>query len=213
MTFGGDDGNQPWLEIDVSVLKGNSVWTVSRTTEGDYPGEAIISDARGWPRCGTFYQQRLFMGGCKGRGNVILASRVSEFFDLDINTDDDTAGLFLPMDTNESNTIYQLFAGRKLEVFTSGSEFYLAKEPIDAATGAKTTRSGVKEGIRIQDMDGASLFIKAMVPVARISIYRHRATNNLSFKAGTLINNRLFDVRRAVNAVRAISSMKMEQWH
>lgn len=206
VTFGGDDGNQPWLEIDVSVLKGNSVWTVSRTTEGDYPGEAIISDARGWPRCGTFYQQRLFMGGCKGRGNVILASRVSEFFDLDINTDDDTAGLFLPMDTNESNTIYQLFAGRKLEVFTSGSEFYLAKEPIDAATViAKTTRSGVKEGIRIQDMDGASLFIQGDGASLREYLYTDTEqsynANNLSFKAGTLISNPVdFDVRRAVNA-------------
>ncbi|MBE2191868.1 MAG: hypothetical protein IAE63_06785 [Alphaproteobacteria bacterium] len=206
VTFGGDDGSQPWLEIDVSVLKGNSVWTVSRTTEGEYEGEDIMSDTRGWPRCGTFYQQRLFMGGCKGRGNVLLASKVSEFFDLDINTDDDTAGLFLPMDTNESNVIRRIFAGRKLEIFTSGSEFYISKEPIAADSPiAKTTRSGIKEGLRVHDMDGASIFVQGDGASLREYIYtdveQNYNANNLSYKAGSLINNPVdVDVRRAVNA-------------
>lgn len=206
VTFAGDDGNQPWQEMDVSVLAGNSVWTVSRTTEGDYPGEAIVSDARGWFRCGTFYQQRLYLGGAKSRPNALVASKVSEFYDLDINVDNDTAGLLFPLETNKTSAIFQIVAGRQLSIFTEDSEFYIAKEPIAADAVIKLTTSvGIREGIRVQDMDGALEYIQGDGASLREFIYNYDVqsidSNNLSYKAGSLINSPVdMDLRKAVNA-------------
>ena len=50
VVFSGDElGNKPHVAIQVFVLSGSSVWDIARTTEGQYPGEDIMSSTRGWP--------------------------------------------------------------------------------------------------------------------------------------------------------------------
>jgi hypothetical protein len=119
VTFGGDDGKQPWGLMSVSILAGNAVVDVARTTEGQYEGEDIMSDARGWPRCGCLYQTRLHMGGIPGVGDAGIHSVIGEYFNLDINRDDDTKALLTRSEAGDAGTIYQIVAGRHLTLFTS----------------------------------------------------------------------------------------------
>jgi len=206
VTFGGEDGSRPWLEMDVDVLLGNGVFTVSRIQEGEYPGESVVSDARGWFRCGAFYQGRLYLAGAKGKPNAIAASKVSDFFNMDINAGDATAGLFLPLDTNKTSKIFQMVAGRHLSVFASDAESYFLKEPIDAETIIKqTTSAGISEGVRVHDMDGALIFTDASGAAVREFLYtfdqQSYLANNLSYKAGNLIGAGIVDadLRRAAS--------------
>jgi hypothetical protein len=159
VSFGGDDGSQPWGEMQISVLSGNGVWDCARTTEGEYPGEAIMSATRGWPRDGVFYQQRLHVVGFKGVPNAWSASVLGDVYNLDINQDDETRGLLLRADMDQVAAIYRVFAGRHLTFFTTDGEFFNPAEPIGKDAVMKlTTRSGSKEGMPVLEVDGALIF-------------------------------------------------------
>lgn len=163
ITFGGDDGKRPWSKIEVSVLKGNMVMDISRTTKGEYPGEPIMSETRGYPRAGSFYQERLHMGGFKSLPDALLSSAVSEFYNFDIDRDDDTKGLLFRATDDQANTIYQIVNSRHLSVFTDNAEYYFPSEPIDEnAVFKKTTSTGSKEGLRVFEVEGALVFVQGV---------------------------------------------------
>lgn len=163
VTFAGDDGKQPWGLMSVSILAGNAVVDVARTTKGEYEGEDIMSDVRGWPRCGCIYQSRLHMGGIPGVGDAGLHSVVGDYFDLDIDRDDDTKALLTRSEAGDAGTIYQIVPGRHLTMFTSEAELYFPAEPIsENAVPKLTTRTGSKEGLPVHEVDGALTFIQGV---------------------------------------------------
>lgn len=163
VTFGGDDGKQPWGLMSVSILVGNAVVDVARTTKGEYEGEDIMSDTRGWPRCGCLYQSRLHMGGIPGVGDAALHSTISDYYDLDIDRDDDTKALLTRSEAGDAGTIYQIVAGRHLTLFTNEAELYFPTEPIsENAVPKLTTRTGSKEGLPVYEVDGALTFIQGV---------------------------------------------------
>lgn len=159
VTFSGDDGKQPWQEMSVSVLTGNSVWTVSRTTEGELPGEPVMSASRGWPRCGAFYQQRLYMGGFKSKPIAFVGSVPSEFYNLDTTEDGALKALFFQIDADQVSAIHQIVPGRNLTFFTADAEYFIPSEPIDEeAVVKRATQNGIIEGIPVFEADGGLLF-------------------------------------------------------
>lgn len=211
VTFSGDDGKKPYLEMSVSVSSGNSVWTTSRTTEGEYPGEDVMSDARGWPRTGAFYQSRLWLGGIDGVPNALIGSVVGITdadgnFDMDItDTDDDAIGVYLTADTDDVSAIYQIVGGRNLTVFTEDTEFYIPTEPITIDAVLKmATRRGIKEGLSVFEMDGALVFLQADGSSLREFIFvdteQSYEANNISVLSSHLIQNPVdVGLRKAVN--------------
>lgn len=205
VTFGGDDGEKPWGEIDVSTISGTSIWTVQRTTEGEYPGEDIMSDARGWPRCGVIDKDRLIMGGISGAPNALLMSVVSEFFNFDVKLDLDTKALLFRANDDQVSAIYQISAGRNLSIFTQDGEQYIPSEPIDESAYLKsTTRHGIKEGIRVFNVDGALVFIQGDGAAVREFIFvdtvQDYESNNISVLSSHLIKDPVsVALRKAVN--------------
>lgn len=161
VTFSGDDGKQPWGEMDISVIAGNSVWSVSRTTKGEYPGENIFSDTRGYPRCGVFHQSRHIMGGIPSVPDALLLSVLGDIENFDINQDDATRAILKRADTDQVGAIYQIVVGRHLSLFTNDAEFYIPSEVIDVdIVLKKSTGAGSKEAMRVHEVDGALLFIQ-----------------------------------------------------
>jgi hypothetical protein len=163
VTFAGNVGLQPWDDMTVSVLTGNSVWSTSKTTEGKFPGEDIMSNARGWPRAGLFHQSRLDLGGIASLPDAILFSVVSEYFNFDTERDDATKALLFRAETDQVGAIYNIVAGRHLSLFTNDGEFYFPNETISDESVIKlTTRSGSKEGLRVFEVDGALIFFQGV---------------------------------------------------
>ena len=109
--FGGEDGKQDWPPLTVRFTRGDGAMLVGTKVKGEAPGEDVFSETRGFPRCGVFYQQRLFMGGIPSLPNVLLGS-IAGFgtpgeFELDSSSTDEDRGIFVALDAELSSTTEQ----------------------------------------------------------------------------------------------------------
>ena len=127
--------------------------------------EDTWSASRGWPRTCTFHEGRLYFGGSKTRPTTIWGSKIGFFFDFQpVEAYDDDA-VEATLDTNTLNTIVDIISGRDLQIFTTGGEFYVpqdAQQPITPITFfVRTgTRNGVREGIRVVQLESGTLYIR-----------------------------------------------------
>lgn len=154
------------------LVRGGShtVWTLSAITFANIPtydfgagAEAVISATRGWPRCGTFHEARLWLGGLKSRPATILGSKSGSYFDLNKGTSLDDEGVNFTIDSDQVNAIYALRAGRHLQVFTSGAELaVIVSGPITPKNFAfkEQTRLGSEPWVRPIEIEGATLFVQ-----------------------------------------------------
>ncbi len=127
--------------------------------------EETWSSSRGWPRSVVFHEGRLYFGGSKQRPSTIWGSRVSDFFNFDPGEALDDASVEASLDTGTFNAIVDMYAGRNLQIFTTGGEFYVPQALDDPITPANLivkaqTFFGMKPGLRVQNVDGATLFIQ-----------------------------------------------------
>ncbi|MGB2045663.1 MAG: hypothetical protein ACPHUD_08010 [Porticoccaceae bacterium] len=127
--------------------------------------EPVWSASRGYPRSVTFHEGRLFFGGTNSRPSTIFGSRVSDFFNFDPGEALDDAAVEATLDTGTFNAIVDIFSGRHLQVFTTGGEFYVPQtldEPITPSNliVKQQTSFGTKPGIRLQNIDGATIFVQ-----------------------------------------------------
>ncbi len=141
----------------------------SAITSGNWESEHGYEDAwsatRGYPRSVTFHEGRLYFGGSKSLPSTIFGSRVASFFDFSANEGLDDDAVQASLDTGTFNAIVDIYSGRHLQVFTTGGEFYVPQaldDPITPATLIVKNQSqyGIKPGIRVQNIDGATMFIQ-----------------------------------------------------
>ena len=138
---------------------------VSGEFETEHGYEPQWSATRGYPRSVTFHEGRLYFGGAKNRPSTIWGSRVSDYFNFDPGEALDDMSVEATLDTGTFNAIVDVYAGRHLQVFTTGGEFYVPQsldEPITPTNliVKQQTAFGMKPGIRVQNVDGASLYIQ-----------------------------------------------------
>lgn len=127
--------------------------------------EDVWSSSRGYPRSVTFHEGRLYFGGTKSRPSTIFGSRVSDFFNFDPGEALDDAAVEATLDTGTFNAIVDMYSGRHLQVFTTGGEFYVPQTLDDPITPSNLivkaqTAFGIKAGVRVQNVDGSTLFIQ-----------------------------------------------------
>lgn len=145
--------------VEIPFYNDDAISTGDWTYQSGF--EDVWSNSRGWPACGTFHDGRLWLGGGP-RPSTIWGSRIGEFFDFEPGTGLDDEPIDLTMDTDQLNSIINLFSLRDLVIFTTGGEFYVPERPItpnDSST-INATRRGSKEGLRIAELDGAALFVQ-----------------------------------------------------
>jgi hypothetical protein len=133
--------------------------------ESEHGYEDVWSSTRGWPRSAAFHEGRLYFGGSKSRPNTIWGSGVINYFDFNAGTGLDDESVEATINTNQLNTIVNLFSGNDFRIFTTGGEFVIlqgANEPITPSTFfvRPQTRLGSKAGIPIEELNGASIFIQ-----------------------------------------------------
>lgn len=78
-------------------------------------------NGNGYPRCGTFYQQRLWLAGSPVYPMTVWGSVIGEYYDFTIG-DLDTDALAFDISTGQMNPILHLSAGKHLIALTSGGE-------------------------------------------------------------------------------------------
>lgn len=134
--------------------------------------EDVWSDTRGWPAVCTFFQARLWFAGSTQKPNSVWGSKINSFFDFDVGTGQADYALFDTLDTEQYNQITNIYTGRSLMVFTSGSEFYQTATIVTPETSAwkRSTGYGSKR-IRPTMVDGAVLFTDRIGRTVRSAVY------------------------------------------
>jgi hypothetical protein len=127
--------------------------------------EDTWSSSKGWPRTCTFHEGRLYFGGSKTRPTTVWGSKIGFFFDFQpVEAYDDDA-VEATLDTNTLNTIVDIISGRDLQIFTTGGEFFVPQDTQSPITPINFfirtgTRNGVREGVRVIQLDSGTLYVR-----------------------------------------------------
>jgi hypothetical protein len=201
VTFTGTGNEGPWPSMTGKVLNNASAAIAcTRIQRGVAGGEPIMSSTRGWPRCGTIWQQRLIMGGLKNLPATLLMSVTGEFFNLDTRRAAADNGLVLPLDVDADEVIHRLYPGRHLQVFTSSGEYWFSDRVFDATeplTIVLGTRNGIAGHVPVYENEGSTLYVANNRSMLFDYTYTNEAQSYDSLNISLLSSSQLRDVRDA----------------
>tara|TARA_R110000803_G_scaffold42144_2_gene90523 strand:+ start:8511 stop:10508 length:1998 start_codon:yes stop_codon:yes gene_type:complete len=171
--------------------------------------EAVWSATKGYPRTVTFHQGRLYFGGSKSRPSTIWGSKVGLFFDFEGTEGFDDDAVEATLDTNTYNAITDMISTKDLQVFTTGSEFFVPQQGLEPITPAAfflatAGRNGSKPGIRVQQLESGVMFIHRQGKMLNEVAYNDTAltylTSKISLLAGHLLKTpKRIALRRGIN--------------
>lgn len=166
-SFSGKAGNRPWGVIGYKVISSVESPSLGFTiaTRGEYPGEDALSNSRGWPRCGVFFQGRHWMAGSRSLPNTVWATRAATDWDLNNKKTTDDYGFMYSADTDDVPAFLNIYPGRHLQLFATTGEFYVPVSESEGVTPKnmvlrRTTSRGSKPGLRVAEVDGATVFVQ-----------------------------------------------------
>ncbi len=152
----------------------DSAATVGHTQIGEYGGEDLIGDARGWAACARFYQDRLFTGGFKSKRSALMASVTADYFNLNVKIAADTGGILNNIDTEGAERLQRLVQSKHLVLFTSDAEYYISDRTISRNSTPNIVRSsdnGSAPTVPIVSNEGELLYISKNRSVAYAATY------------------------------------------
>lgn len=145
--------------------------TVALTTPGVSRREDLWSATRGWPRTVTFFEGRLWFGGTKAIPQGIFASSAVDLTAFDPGEGLDSDPIFQVVNTGRLNAVNAVFAGRDMQVFTTGGEFRYIDDVLTPTTAPKNqTQFGVAR-TRPVTIDGSTLFVQRNRKTIRDFLY------------------------------------------
>ena len=177
-------------------------FNTSAITNGDWELEAgyedVFSSTRGFPKTGVFHEGRLFFGGSKSLPNALFGSKVGSFFDfLEAEGLDDDA-IFAVLSNNSVNAITGVRSGRDLQIFSTGSEFFVQQsegQPITPGnlTIKAATSSGSKPNIMPVSVEGGTIFLQRSGKALREFLFSDAElsyqSNNISLLSSHLLKS------------------------
>lgn len=193
-----------WDAINVTPVYAqnvNFVVNTAITQPGVNRAEDVWSATRGWPRTVTFHEGRLFFGGSKSRPQTIWGSNVNDYFNFKTRKGFDDEAVSATLDTDQINTIQGIFSNRRLQVFTSGGEFYVPSSPITPENISVPMQSqyGSKR-VRPVSIDGVTLFAQRTGKSIVQYVYLDEFQANQATSASILSNHLIQDpVKMAVS--------------
>lgn len=207
--FNGKNGQRPWGAMNyrlVSTREGPHV-SITVTQRGERPGEDAFSNARGWPRCGVFFQGRHWMAGSRSLPNSVAATRAGTDWDLNNKKTTDDYGFIYSADTDDVPVFLNIYPGRHLQLFSTAGEFYVPVSDREGVTPRnmvlrRTSSRGMKAGTRVTEVDGATVFIQAGGKALREFIFADTEAayqaNSISLLASHLMKDPIsLSMRRA----------------
>lgn len=167
----------------------------------------VWSSTYGWPKSVCFFEGRLWFGGSKSRPHTLWGSQVDDFGNFNSGQGLANEALNVTLDTDQINAITQIYAGKDLQVFTTGAEFYLPQtlgEPITPSSiqVKRQTSRGSKQFLRVVEVEGGTMFIQRGGQGVREYLYNALETAynaaNIALLSSHLINDPVdFSLRRA----------------
>ncbi|AID30811.1 hypothetical protein MCHK_3004 [Mesorhizobium huakuii 7653R] len=186
---GGGNANREWLRMTGTSQTNQGFIQTQVLEKGKAPGEDIISNARGWPAVGRYAQQRLIMGGLKGRPNDVLASVTGDPFNLNTEVDIATRAFSYEIDSSENNAIRDIFVGRTL-MFYGDQQLSFLKNAVLSADEAPQFGSSDAPGLKATtspvSSDSAIFHIQEGGTTLRMTSYTELEQNFVADNASVL---------------------------
>jgi len=181
--------------------------TLTTTQTGSPRREDPISATRGWPIACTFYESRLLFAGLKSLPQTLLGTVIGGFNPYDFNegTGLDDQGIFVTVNTDQVNAFRAIYAGRNLQLFTSGGEFYSPDRPLTPAPALpRQSRFGCASAIPPVEVDGATLFVTRDKKTVReyLFLWAEEAYNATSL---SVLSSHLFSMISSMAALTSTS--------
>ena len=133
---------------------------VTHNVTGVSRKENVWSITRGHPKTACLYEGRLILGGTRSKPESLFASKAGSLLDFDIDEGDDDDGIFVTISSRNLNNIVDVFPGRNLQIFTSGSEFTVNISPLTPSTISITPQTSHGSlNLEVKEVDGSTLFI------------------------------------------------------
>lgn len=176
------EGKNAFNEFVVEKHEANSdapegfvkAFEVSTKQQGRLNRDTAFNETNGYPRAGTFYQDRLWLMGSDAAPQSIWASRIgdpTDFFMGDSVADQEDAPIAIAAQTNQANVFRRIHPGRHLQIFADSGEFYIPVEPDEPITNqnislrqnsyrgcsAVTDIIGIDGSVYFIDQDGEAL--------------------------------------------------------
>lgn len=191
VTFGGTSGERPWgpMFVNKVLVQNNTRAAVNVSVPGRRPGEPVWSAARGYPRCGLFWQERLWVAGSTALPHFLWATRSTTINDFNVELDLDDYGISVFADASDVPAILNIFSGRHLQIFTTTKEFYVPISEVDKVTPTnivlrETSGRGSRAGLRVVELDGATIFLQRGAKSIREMLFA--AGEELAYTASNL---------------------------
>lgn len=169
--------------------------------------EDAWSSSKGYPRSVTFHEGRLYFGGSKNLPSTVWGSRVNDFFNFDPGEGLDDEAVQATIDTNQLNSVTEVYSGRDLQFLTTGGEFYVPQTTLEPITPSNfvvrlASRFGTKEGVGVMGLDSGTLYIQRQGRALNEFIYTEADQAYVSSRVSVLSSHLLtsptrMDLRRS----------------
>ena len=172
-------------------------------------GTNVWSIKKGWPKYGTFFQGRLFVAGSKSYPLSVWGSKSQSYFDFHIAVDQadaDGSPIIDTIDSDKINIITGIYAGRNLQIFTTGAEFVNSAgliTPVNSSWQIQS-RYGSNPNVPLDSVDGSTFYIDRTGAV-REFIYDFNQDSHVSNDLTTL-SAQLFKDPFRINIIKSSPS-------
>ena len=196
VTFGGKENvGDAWAVSAEAMDDADAAIPCYKLRVGTPPGETIISNDKGWPRCGLFYQQRTLVGGFASLPNNWMCSITGRYFSFDTALDEANGAFVVPLDSEGGESINHMAEGRNLLVFTSEREYWISDRAIDktkATVHVEASTHGTKGGVPVVKNEGGAIFCHKSGSV--LSEFRYTDVDgNFISQPISILSSHLFD--------------------
>lgn len=179
-------------------LSSSAQIAVTHSATGTSRTEPVWSATRGYPRTVAFFEGRLYFGGTRSRQQTLIGSQVNNPLAFEIGEGLADDPVMITLNGAQLNAITGLFAGRTLQLFTSGGEFRYVKDQGAPVTPGDTPVNQTQYGsarTKPVTIDGATVYVqrhKRSIRDFRFD-YTENAYNSLGISA--LAAHLVYDVK------------------
>ena len=162
VTFGGNlAGAEYQLDAQIANTSNASV-LASHTEIGETEGEPLISGARGGFAGMALFQDRASYFGPKARTSAIAMSRTGEYFDLNIEAQQDNAARLEALRSETSETILHVLDATYLLAFTDQAVYFASNRTVkrnEPLNWVRAVEIGTKKSCRPVMLEGKVYFV------------------------------------------------------
>lgn len=163
--FTGQNAARAMPAVQLAMSGGNVIEPVHKVVRTGLAANGPYFGAKtGWPRCGFFVQGRILVAGFRAAPRSWGVSAV-DAFNFKPTGSPLTADMafFRTLETDQIETIQQVFVGRHLQLFTDSSEWYVESRTLDAtqpANAVRATGQGIEANVRAVFAEGSTIIVQ-----------------------------------------------------